>query len=192
MLLLCGLVPAVLAVSECAVILGSLSYDSEDADLDLYLEARGPRGSALLELSTACTSRELPRRRNPATRIMLPKWRRFRRGLQDTQSTRAGALTLIDVLQTGQDGSDAISDGNARRYRWWRATLNQHAVQRLTLHIENADELLAELTLFVGLVRRSNWIVIDELNMAYLNAVWLFGVQLVVWIVALIWVIIQL
>ena len=118
---------------------------------------------------------------------MLPKWRRFRRGLQDTQSTRAGALTLIDVLQTGQDGSDAIGDGNARSYRWRRATLNQHAIQRLTLHIKDADELLAELTLFVGLVRRSNWIVIDELNMAYLNAVWLFGAQLLVWIVALIW-----
>jgi hypothetical protein len=64
-------------------------------------------------------------------------------------------------------------------------TLNQDSVHRLR-KIAGAnstpDDLTKEVTEFLSLSRKSNWLVIDELTTAFNRAAVLFGIQLLLWI----------
>ena len=76
------------------------------------------------------------------------------------------------------------------QYRWWRVTLNQRSVRRLRDVAKSAqaestpEDLTAEITSFLSLVRQSNWMVIDQLTEAFGTAAVLFGIQLLLWIAA--------
>jgi hypothetical protein len=70
-------------------------------------------------------------------------------------------------------------------------TLNQNSVHRLRAvalsygeRPIDPDDLTAEVTSFLGLTRKSNWMVLDQLTAAFNQPAVLFGVQLLWWIAA--------
>jgi hypothetical protein len=96
------------------------------------------------------------------------------------------------ALDTSEPRAGARRHRSSRKepYRWWRVTLNQREVRKLREvaysgdPMSTPDDITAELTSFLSLTRRSNWLVIDELSAAFSLAAVFFVIQLVLWIVA--------
>ena len=96
------------------------------------------------------------------------------------------------ALDTSEPRAGARRHRSSRKepYRWWRVTLNQREVRKLREvacsadRMSTPDDITAELTSFLSLTRRSNWLVIDELSAAFSLAAVFFVIQLVLWIVA--------
>jgi len=78
----------------------------------------------------------------------------------------------------------------SKPYREWRVTLNQGSLRQLrdvandTDPLSTPDDLTAEVTSFLSLARKSNWLVISRLTKAFNKAAVLFGIQLLLWIAA--------
>ena len=206
-LLLVGFLPAVLAVKECWLVLHSLDYDDYDTDLMAYENLRKAQpASTAFKLWTGDEGRECsPSDPSGSTSA----WRRAKERVLQTLFQWKGTLdkrleqrlnhsappgTTDDRLTTEQLHQARPAD---KRYRWWRVTLNQRSVRRLrdvavstdpvavsTDPLGTPDNLTAELTSFLGLARKSNWMVIDQLTAAFNNAAALFGIQLLLWIAA--------
>lgn len=157
-LLLVGFLLAVLAVRKCWLVLRPLPDDS-DSDVDVYVALR--KGGS-------CRAFE------PGAKA------------QDKGSSRQ---ELSGRSSPGQKPTPIgqLYDEAKKPYRSWRVTLNQdslHKLRDVADPLKPPDDLTAEVTSFLSLARRSNWMVINQRTEAFNTAAVLFGFQLLLWIAA--------